>query len=214
MFSPSPLPSEKKRKDKSGNFPGSFPEYARKNSKNSRSPENKGNREFSEGTGMNGFSSHGVTLRPLLDRDMRTVRRFLLMPHVLPWFSPAESWIEEIEGRRGAYGFVHHFLVCADGRDIGFCQYYDYSLGGETWQGTVPVRGSYSIDYLIGEEAYLRRGYGRAVVMTLTEHIFARTDAERILVQPEKENLPSRNTLRSAGYLYDRENDLFYRLRP
>lgn len=43
----------------------------------------------------------------------------------------------------------------------------------------------------------------------LNNIIFETTDAERIIVQPEKENHASCNTLLAAGYVYDEENELY-----
>lgn len=37
------------------------------------------------------------------------------------------------------------------------------------------------------------------------------TDAKKIIVQPEGGNKASRNTLLSAGFLFDAENDVFYK---
>lgn len=80
----------------------------------------------------------------------------------------------------------------------------------EDWNGSIPAEGSYSLDYLIGGEDYLGCGNGPKIVKLLTEEIYSKTDAKRIIVQPEPGNAKSRNTLLSAGYRYDESNDLFY----
>lgn len=67
------------------------------------------------------------------------------------------------------------------------------------------VDDTYSIDYLIGETDYLGCGLGKSIVKHLVEEIRETTDAAKIIVQPEPGNKASRNTLLSAGFLYDKK---------
>ena len=86
---------------------------------------------------------------------------------------------------------------------------YQIMLEGETWHGSTSIEGTYSIDYLIGEEEYLGKGFGKRLIQTLIRKVFNETDAERIIVQPDKDNLPSRNTLLSAGFSYFEKDSIF-----
>lgn len=72
------------------------------------------------------------------------------------------------------------------------------------------VDDTYSIDYLIGETDYLGCSLGKSIVKHLVEEIRETTDAAKIIVQPEPGNQALRNTLLSAGFLYDKENDVFF----
>jgi len=150
-----------------------------------------------------------VIFRELQERDINLVKKWLQKPHVAEWFEHPDAWIEEIEQRKTKYSFIRHFIIEDDNKPIGFCQYYDFSMGGETWNGSVPSEGSWSIDYFIGEPEYLGKGYGKSIVIQLTKNIFACTDAHRVIVQPEPGNQRSRNTLLSAGYCFDKLNDLY-----
>ena len=64
---------------------------------------------------------------------------------------------------------------------------------------------------MIGEEEYLGKRLGTEIVLALEEIIKAKTDCKKIIVQPEVNNIASRNILRSANYLYDGVNDIFYK---
>ena len=150
-----------------------------------------------------------ITIRPLTDPDLPTLARWLAKPHVAPWYTPAEDWLAEVRAREGEYAFIRHFIIEADGVPIGFCQHYPYWLGGEVWHGNLPLAGTYSIDYLVGEEAFLRKGCGAAAIRLLIRDAFARADAARIIVQPDEENLASQHVLRAAGFRLDAENGLF-----
>lgn len=151
-----------------------------------------------------------MILRELLDEDIELVKKWMGEPHVAKWFGNPEEWIKEIVLRKTKYDFICHFIVEVDGYPIGFCQYYDYSKGGEDWNGSVPLEGSFSIDYMIGEVNFLGHGNGTKIVKLLTEEIRCKTSAKRIIAQPEPENTRSRNTLLSSGYVYDERNDLYY----
>jgi RimJ/RimL family protein N-acetyltransferase len=150
-----------------------------------------------------------ITLRPFADNDLPQFAAWLREPHVVPWYTPAEDWLHEVENRRGEFAFISHFIVLADGAPIGFCQYYPYWLSGEDWHGAVPVAGTYSIDYMIGNPAFLRRGCGAQAIRLLTRAVFAQPDAARIIVQPDEENAASRGVLAAAGYVLDTDNGVF-----
>ncbi|MEG0357560.1 MAG: GNAT family N-acetyltransferase [Christensenellaceae bacterium] len=96
-----------------------------------------------------------------------------------------------------------------EGKPIGFCQYYDYKNGGESWHGDTEIEGAYSIDYMIGETEFLRKGYGKLIINALIEKIKAHGNAIRIIVQPEQENKASCGTLLSCGFTYDEKNEIY-----
>lgn len=150
-----------------------------------------------------------ITIRPLKDNDLPTFTQWLAKPHVAPWYTPAEDWIAEVCARKGDFSFIRHFIIEADGEPIGFCQHYPYWRSGEVWHGNIPLAGTYSIDYLVGEEAYLRKGCGAAALRLLIRDAFSRADASRIIVQPDIENVASQNVLKAAGFRFDAENHLF-----
>jgi RimJ/RimL family protein N-acetyltransferase len=152
-----------------------------------------------------------MIIRKFRDWDIGLLKAWLKEPHVAKWFTHPDAWIEEIELRETKFSFIQHYVVEEEGYPIGFCQFYDYSKGGEEWNGSIPAEGSYSIDYLIGDPAYLGKGYGTEIVKLLTAEIRNKTDAKRIIVKPEPENKRSRSTLISAGFTYDEKNDLYCR---
>lgn len=150
-----------------------------------------------------------IDLRPFADGDLPRFAQWLHRPHVAPWYTPVGDWLYEVENRGGEYAFICHFIIQAGGEPVGFCQYYPYWMGGEDWHGNLPLGGTYSIDYLIGEPEALRRGYGVQAIRLLTRAVFALPDAVRVIVQPEAENAASRAALTAAGYRFDAENGVF-----
>ena len=111
-----------------------------------------------------------VALRPFEDDDLPRLRRWLAADHVRPWFEQPEDWMAEVEGRHGEYAWISHFVIEADGEPVGFCQLYPFSASGEDWNGALPVEGTYSLDYLLGEPTLLRRGIARAALAADRAH--------------------------------------------
>ena len=148
-------------------------------------------------------------LREFCDEDISRFKKWLCLPHVAAWYHDPLDWIEEVEKRDGEFLFLHHFIVETDSKPIGFCQFYEYCCSGEDWHGDTEVDGTYSIDYLIGDTDYLSKGFGKTIVKALVEKIKMQDNAKRIIVQPERENKASCNTLLSCGFCFDRVNKVF-----
>ena len=107
--------------------------------------------------------------------------------------------------RNGEFSFLRHYMLLEDEVLFGFCQYYDCFYAQEEWYSVEMAGQIYSIDYLIGEEAYLRKGYGKAIVKALVNKIKAESPEAKIIVQPEEENLPSCKALLASGFIFDDE---------
>jgi RimJ/RimL family protein N-acetyltransferase len=148
-----------------------------------------------------------MVFREFCQKDIELFSTWLHKEYIRKWYSDPEDWL--IEVRSDEFSFIHHFIVEENGSPIGFCQYYDYAIPGEDWHGTFDITGAYSIDYLIGEEAYLGKGYGKRIVEHLVRKVFEDSDARKIIVQPDDDNSASRNTLLSVGFQLDEENNIF-----
>lgn len=150
-----------------------------------------------------------LKLRKLNDDDIELFEKWVNQDYVLKWYEHPEAWIDEIQKRQNEFSWVNHFIVTYNNKDIGFCQYYDYKMSKEDWHGDITLDGTYSIDYMIGESEYLKRGFGTRIVSELISDIRSMTNAKRIIVLPEAENSASCNTLISAGFKYDEDNKLY-----
>jgi predicted DNA-binding protein (MmcQ/YjbR family)/GNAT superfamily N-acetyltransferase len=147
----------------------------------------------------------GVRLRPLRDRDIDLVGRWLSAPHVARWFRHPDHWMSELRGRRGAFSFLRHFIAELDGAPIGFCQYYDthFAQEHEVWHDEPRVSQEagavFGIDYLIGEPGCLGKGHGKEIVRLLCEKV-RRLGAERVVADPEEGNVASARALEANGF--------------
>ncbi|NCA92098.1 GNAT family N-acetyltransferase [bacterium] len=150
-----------------------------------------------------------MDFRAFSEQDITLFEKWLNKEHIKLWYGDTNDWLKEIRQRKGEFAFIKHFIVYIDNKAIGFCQYYPYIFGGEDWQGSIEKEGTYSIDYLIGEEEYLSKGYGKQIIKGLIERVFAIEGAERIIVNPDGDNAKSIGVLLANGFIYDKHNALF-----
>lgn len=148
-------------------------------------------------------------LIPLKDKDVALIELWLHHDYIRKWFEPIQSWITEIKARDTDFQFIHYYIAVYDSLPIGFCQYYACADAKEDWYEDIPLAGTYSIDYLIGERDYLGKGLGKTMIDSLVNHVFSLQDARRIIVQPEEENRSSCSVLLSCGFNYDAKNSLY-----
>ncbi|MDF2924755.1 MAG: GCN5-related N-acetyltransferase [Paenibacillaceae bacterium] len=158
-----------------------------------------------------GMCDRRLHLRNIEEADIALMDVWLHKPYILHWYDDPGAWMDEIKQRNGSFAFIHHFIVMDEGRPIGFCQYYDCYSAGEDWYSVQTPGQTYSVDYLIGEEAYLHKGYGKRIIQMLVDRIREETQAKEIVVQPEEENLPSCRALISCGFEYN-QTAAYYQL--
>lgn len=160
---------------------------------------------------MAGYYPGQLTLRPFFDADIDLMENWLYTPHVAQWYKHPDHWLHELRERRGEFSFIHHLIAEYEGAPIGFCQYYDthfaqaHEIWNDAWHIAERKSEVYSIDYLIGEPEFLRRGFGKEMILLLLQKIKV-ASGKTVIVQPEKENASSCRALESAGFKYNGED--------
>lgn len=152
-----------------------------------------------------------LELRRFTDEDLPRFSAWLKKEYILKWYEDPDAWMAETKGRSAEFSFITHFIALYEGKPIGFCQYYPCTNAGEEWYGDIPAEGSYSLDYLIGEEEYLGEGLGKGIIQLLINEVFQQTNADRIIVQPDSENGASCGALLASGFRFDERNQLYRR---
>lgn len=145
-------------------------------------------------------------LRLLEDSDILLVESWLNKEHVKKWYEiphlgvTIDDWMLEIKGRNREFKWLTHLIIMWQNHPIGLCQYYKCEDSDDEDFGTLPLAGSYGIDYLIGEEAYLGKGLAKEIISLLVNRIFSFPDAQRVTADIDKENKASERTLLSCGF--------------
>ena len=157
-----------------------------------------------------------LELRLLNDNDISLAEIWLNKEHVRKWYEiphlgvAIDDWMYEINARNGEFGWLTYFIVLWKGHPIGLCQYYKCADSIDEDFGTLPLAGSYGIDYLIGEEAFLGKGLGKGMILLLVDKIFSLPDAQRVTADIDKDNKASAKALLSAGFtLFDTESSRY-----
>jgi len=142
-----------------------------------------------------------MIFRPVFDHDLPVIEGWLNAEHVSPWFENPEEWMRELRERNGEFSFVSHLIAEMDGIPIGFCQYYDcfYAKRYEDWHEVSSPGLKYSLDYMIGDPDYLGRGLGKEMIAKLMV-ILKDAGAREIIVDPDKENIPSVKAFLANGF--------------
>lgn len=143
-----------------------------------------------------------IILKRVADHHLPLIETWLQAAHVRPWFSDPEAWLAELAQRGDVFDFITHFVAYHHDVPFGFCQYYPIERTDEAVFIHCPREGSYSIDYLIGESAYLSRGFGSAMLSRLVDHVFAHREAERIVVSVDDGNGASQRLLIRTGFMF------------
>ncbi|MCP1109529.1 RimJ/RimL family protein N-acetyltransferase [Lachnospiraceae bacterium PF1-21] len=159
-----------------------------------------------------------LEFRMLEDTDQPLVEKWLNKEHVKRWYEiphmgiTINDWLYEMKERRGEFQWLTHLIATWQGQPIGLCQYYKCEDSGDEDFGTLPLEGSYGIDYLIGEEAYIGKGLGKAMITLLVDTIFSFPDARRVTADIDPKNKASEKALLASDFvLFDQEKGRYVR---
>ena len=147
-----------------------------------------------------------LELRLLNDSDIPLIEIWLNKEHVKRWYEIPDlgitinDWISELKEYKGEFQWITYLIVLWQDRPIGLCLYYKCVDSSDEDFGTLPLTGSYGIDYLIGEESYLGKGLGKGIITLLVDKIFSLQDAQRVTADIDKNNKASEKTLLSCGF--------------
>ncbi len=152
-----------------------------------------------------------LTLRPFSDDDIAFMEKWLAQPHVARWYQYPDHWLRELRERAGEFSFITHFIAEYGSVPVGFCQYYDchfaqaHEVWNDHWRISERKGEVFSLDYLIGEPGYLRRGLAKEMVLQMMERL-RNIGARTVIAAPEKENTASCRVLEACGFEYDGED--------
>lgn len=159
-----------------------------------------------------------ITFVPLEERHLSLMCAWLMKPHVRAWWDSDVSWtLARVQEKYGSYiqGYkfekgikkpIQAFIIAIDGKDIGYIQLYDAHLfereGGLTLD-ELP-RPLATFDIFLGEEAYVGKGYGTAIMTQfLKEHVDPYFDT--CFVDPEKANVQAVRAYEKVGFIKIKE---------
>jgi aminoglycoside 6'-N-acetyltransferase len=145
-----------------------------------------------------------LNFRPLTKADFELFARWIGRPYVQKWWKEPAT-VEHVAKEYGACTdgdlTTRVYVVQAGAKPIGIIQVFKLASYPE-WDKVLAVPGAISIDYLIGEEDYIGRGYGTRMIKQFIDTV-ARPlypDASGVATSAEVGNAPSLGALAKAGF--------------
>jgi aminoglycoside 6'-N-acetyltransferase len=156
------------------------------------------------------WDQNKISFRKLQETDLPLIHRWLNTPHVSQWW--------DIDGKRNPdyEEVIRHFMPRIQGKDpitsyvisyddksIGYIQiakvddYPAYAKALEMERNTAVV------DIFIGEEGFLYRGLGSAIIRKFLRDVaFTVYQVDRCIIDPEPENKIAIRAYEKAGFRY------------
>ena len=144
----------------------------------------------------------GVSLRPALDTDWKTIRTWLAKPAIQRWWGPMASTEAEVIVALGSDHAIAR-IVQVDGIDVGYCHAVDASLWGDDLPDDL-VPGTWDLDIFIAEPDFRGKGIGTAALSLLRDEVFSTTFAIAVSVFPSIENEAAVRAYEKAGFKWQR----------
>lgn len=144
-----------------------------------------------------------LRLRPMRLPDLELFEAWLDEPHFARWFLQDSTVESELADSRAAIEGVEPTevrIVVADGRDIGWCQWYrwwDYPAEAAHYDAD---DGALGIDYGLGDPASIGRGLGTELIGLLVSTLRELDPHAAIIVGPSAANAASCRVLEKNGF--------------
>lgn len=157
----------------------------------------------------NPIQKENISLRLATPHDFATIETWLNKEYIKQWYGDPEEWLTEIKNESGEFDWLNHYIVVYENTPIGFCQYYDCDKTPKGFEWDNEVLGTYAIDYLIGEEEYLKKGLGSVIIQKLKQLIIALEQPKQLIADPVPENVDSIQLLLKNGFALDSPTGLY-----
>lgn len=139
-----------------------------------------------------------LTIRPLKINDLPLLGEWLYKGFVRDYFGEPDEWLREISLNLNDSTWVQYYIV-EDMIPIGFFQYYDTDKAPKGDWSNEPA-GTAGIDFLIGEESFLNKGYGSKIIKNIVSEIKLKGKHKVIIADPDQRNVASVKVLEKCGF--------------
>jgi RimJ/RimL family protein N-acetyltransferase len=129
-----------------------------------------------------------ISFAHMTEEHIPLFRAWLQKPHVAEWWHhEPESVIRE---RLRQHDHRYLFIPAIDGQPAGYVQVYQ----AESDPATL------GLDMFIGEERYLRQGYGSAILKAVVDFLLVESDIQQLIVDPNPKNQHAIRCYQKAGF--------------
>ncbi|KAB1439486.1 GNAT family N-acetyltransferase [Candidatus Galacturonibacter soehngenii] len=150
-----------------------------------------------------------ISLRQANRKDISILEVWLNKDYIKKWYGEPDEWLVEIQNDSGDFNWLKHYIVMYQNTPIGFCQYFDCSHAPEGFEWDNEPQGTFAIDYLIGEEIFLKKGIGSEIIQKLCQLINSLEKPVQIVADPVPENIVSIKLLERNGFILEPTSGLY-----
>lgn len=140
------------------------------------------------------------SFEPLREEHLRTLREWLVRPHVAQWWGDAESLEELRRDYVDEPGTTRAYVASLRGEAVGFIQSYVAKDSGGGWWEDVTDPGVRGIDQFLCDERRLGQGIGRRMIRAFLERLFADPAVTYVQTDPDPANLRAVRCYAAAGF--------------
>jgi len=143
-----------------------------------------------------------ISLRTFTITDLGLIEKWLDKENITFFFGEPAVWINEISNHLPSMpnDWKYHYMVEINNIPIGFTQYYDVVQAPIGKWANTPDKTA-GIDYLIGEEQYLGKGYGHILIKAIVKEISLTGRFRYIIADPNPADKPSTAVLLKNGFI-------------
>lgn len=146
----------------------------------------------------------GLSFKPLTEKDLALVFKWLGEAHVKAWWGERDSF-EEVclkYRKKIAAEWQQPLIVSTAGQPFGYLQYYCVTCSGEGRGGWWSNEASttFGIDQFIGEPEYLFKGLGTQMVKSFSDWLLTQPDCKKIISDPSPDNVAAIRCYSKAGF--------------
>lgn len=141
-----------------------------------------------------------------LEEDYLWMKKWLGNPEVRKWYGLDDFFnaptLEEVKWKYKKRCLkqeeVFPYFILINQMPIGYIQYYPIKDYGEK-------KGAYGVDLFIGEDKERNKGWGTAALKEIVREIFCHTDAQRIILDPDRNNKRAIRCYEKSGFIQNRQ---------
>jgi RimJ/RimL family protein N-acetyltransferase len=147
-----------------------------------------------------------VVLRPLTLADLPLLHRWMSEPHLRPHYMQSDISADEVARKFTPRIDPAHIIRCRiamfDGCDYGYAQWYPTASYADSGAMIAGFRHGVSVDYFIGDAAFLGRHLAAPMLRALVAEVFATmpsTDRD-VFISHDDRNVVAARATRAAGF--------------
>ncbi|MFT9596400.1 GNAT family N-acetyltransferase [Mesobacillus sp.] len=131
-----------------------------------------------------------LKVRRLAEKDKHLLAKWLSTPEVLEFYEGRDNSFDVKKVEWVFYSSDDDEVKCIieyEGNSIGYIQYYELDEATKIEYGYESGK-IFGIDQFIGEVDYWNRGIGTLLVTSMTEFLFEKLEADKVVMDPQVRN--------------------------